>query len=95
MVFNGTGRNQADNNGDKDLAFRLAFAPFSTSDSIWLKGLQVAGNVTWGNESSSTSPPGQTAARTPNRFTFFAAQPTSGIACVTVATWRGWWVQRR
>jgi phosphate-selective porin len=76
--FNGTGRNQTDNNGDKDLAFRLAFAPFSTSDSIWIKGLQVAGNVTWGNESSSTSPPGQTAARTPNRFTFFAAQPTLG-----------------
>jgi phosphate-selective porin OprO and OprP len=77
-VFNGTGQNRADNNGDKDLAFRLVFAPFRTSDSLWLKGLQLAGNVTWGNESSATSPAGQTGARTPNRFTFFAAQPTVG-----------------
>ena len=77
-VFNGTGRNQSDNNSDKDVAFRLAFAPFRTSDSLWLKGLQLAGNFTWGNEGSSTSPAGQTGARTPNRFTFFAAQPTIG-----------------
>jgi phosphate-selective porin OprO/OprP len=71
--FNGTGEDTSDNNGDKDLAFRLAFAPFRSSDSFWLKGLQFAGDVTWGNEDSSTSPPGQTGARTPNRFTFFAA----------------------
>jgi phosphate-selective porin OprO/OprP len=77
-VFNGAGQNRADTNSDKDLAFRLAFAPFRTSDSRWLKGLHLAGNVTWGNERSSTSPAGQTGARTPNRFTFFAAQPTVG-----------------
>jgi phosphate-selective porin OprO/OprP len=44
--FNGTGEDTSDNNGDKDLAFRLEFAPFRTSNSFWLKGLQFAGNVT-------------------------------------------------
>jgi phosphate-selective porin OprO and OprP len=76
--FNGTGEDTSDNNGDKDLAFRLALAPFRSSDSFWFKGLQIAGDVTWGNQSGSMSPQGQTGARTPNRFTFFAAQPTFG-----------------
>ena len=48
--FNGTGEDTSDNNGDKDLAFRLEYSPFRTSKSFWLKGLQFAGNVTWGNE---------------------------------------------
>ena len=65
-------------NGDKDLAFRLEYSPFRNSKSFWLKGLQFAGNATWGNESSSTSPAGQTIARTPNRFTFFASQTAFG-----------------
>jgi phosphate-selective porin OprO/OprP len=76
--FNGSGQNKSDNNGDKDLAFRLVLAPYKTSESFWLKGLQIAGDVTWGNQGGSSSPPGQTGARTPNRFTFFAAQPTFG-----------------
>jgi phosphate-selective porin len=76
--FNGTAEDTSDNNGDKDLAFRLAYSPFRNSKSFWLKGLQFAGNVTWGNEGSSTSPAGQTIARTPNRFTFFASQTTFG-----------------
>jgi phosphate-selective porin OprO and OprP len=76
--FNGTGEDNSDNNGDKDLAFRLEYSPFRNSQSFWLKGLQFAGNVTWGNEDSSTSPAGQTIARTPNRFTFFASQTARG-----------------
>jgi phosphate-selective porin OprO/OprP len=44
--FNGTGEDTSDNNSDKDLAARLAFTPFRASDSFWLKGLQLAGNVT-------------------------------------------------
>jgi phosphate-selective porin len=76
--FNGTGEDASDNNGDKDLAFRLEYSPFRTSDSFWLKGLQFAGNVTWGNEDGTTTPPGQTIARTPNRFTFFASQTARG-----------------
>ena len=76
--FNGTGEDTSDNNGDKDLAFRLAFVPFRSSESFWLKGLHLAGDVTWGNEDSINSPQGQTGARTPHRFTFFAAQPTRG-----------------
>jgi phosphate-selective porin OprO and OprP len=76
--FNGTGEDTSDNNGDKDLAFRLAVSPFRGSDSFWLKGLQLAGNVTWGNQDRSTSAQGRTSARTTNRFAFFAPQPTRG-----------------
>jgi len=76
--FNGTGQNTADNNADKDIAFRLVLAPWKPSDNFWLKGFQVAGDVTWGNESNLSTPQGQTLARTPNRFTYFAAQPAQG-----------------
>jgi phosphate-selective porin OprO/OprP len=76
--FNGSGEDTSDNNGDKDLAFRLAVTPFRGSDSFWLKGLQLAGNVTWGNQDRSTSAQGRTSARTINRFAFFAPQPTRG-----------------
>jgi phosphate-selective porin OprO/OprP len=47
--FNGTGEDANDNNSDKDLAARLSFSPFRASESFWLKGIQLAGNVTWGN----------------------------------------------
>jgi phosphate-selective porin OprO/OprP len=76
--FNGTGEDTSDTNGAKDLAFRLGFAPFRTSDSFWLKGLQFAGNVTWGNQDGSSSAQGRTVGRTINRFTFFAPQTTRG-----------------
>jgi phosphate-selective porin OprO/OprP len=76
--FNGTGEDTSDNNSDKDLAARLAFAPFRTSDSFWLKGLQFAGNITWGNQGEATSAQGRTSARTANRFRFFAPQTTRG-----------------
>jgi hypothetical protein len=54
------------------------FAPFRASDVFWLKGLQFAGDVTWGNQDSAFSARGRTNARTPNRFEFFARQPTRG-----------------
>jgi phosphate-selective porin OprO and OprP len=76
--FNGTGQNTADNNGDKDIAFRLVLAPWKPSDNFWLKGFQIASDVTWGNESTLSTPQGRTLARTPNRFTYFAAQPAQG-----------------
>jgi phosphate-selective porin OprO and OprP len=76
--FNGTGEDTNDNNSDKDLAARLAFSPFRSSDSFWLKGLQLAGNVTWGNQDGSTSAQGRMTARTTNRFRFFAPQATRG-----------------
>jgi phosphate-selective porin OprO/OprP len=76
--FNGTGEDTSDNNGDKDLAFRLTLAPFRSSDSFWLKGLQFAGNVTWGNQDSHSSAQGRTIGRTTNRFTFFAPQTARG-----------------
>jgi phosphate-selective porin OprO and OprP len=76
--FNGTGEDTSDNNGDKDLAFRASFAPFRTSDSYWLKGLQLAGNVTWGNQDSHSSAQGRTIGRTINRFRFFAPQTARG-----------------
>jgi phosphate-selective porin OprO/OprP len=76
--FNGTGQNTSDNNGDKDIAARLVLAPWKTSDNVWLQGFQIAGNVTWGNESGLASTQGRTEAHTPNRFTYFAAQPAQG-----------------
>jgi phosphate-selective porin OprO/OprP len=76
--FNGTGEDTSDNNGDKDLAFRLGFPPFRSSNLFWLKGLQFAGNVTRGNQDSSSSAQGRTIGRTINRFTFFAPQTTRG-----------------
>jgi phosphate-selective porin OprO/OprP len=76
--FNGSGQNTSDNNPDKDLAGRLALAPLKTSNNFWLKGFQIAGDFTWGNQGSSRSAQGRTSARTPTRFTFFAAQPTRG-----------------
>jgi phosphate-selective porin OprO and OprP len=76
--FNGTGEDTSDNNGAKDLAFRLEYSPFRTSNSFWLRGLQFAGNVTWGNEDNLTTPAGRTIARTANRFTFFASQNAQG-----------------
>lgn len=76
--FNGSGQNTADNNSDKDLAARLVLAPFKASNNFWLKGFQIAGDFTWGNQSSSRSAQGRTGARTPNRFVYFAAQPMRG-----------------
>ena len=76
--FNGSGQNTADNNSDKDLAVRLVLVPFKASNNFWLKGFQIAGDLTWGNQSSSQSAQGRTEGRTPNRFVFFAAQPTRG-----------------
>jgi len=76
--FNGTGQNTSDNNGDKDGAARLVLAPFKTSNNFWLKGFQLAGDFTWGNESNLPSAQGRTEARIPNRFVSFAAQPARG-----------------
>src|SRR5215471_17743095 len=76
--FNGTGQNTADNNGDKDIAFRLVLAPWKPADTFWLKGFQIGGDVTWGNESGLPTPQGRTLARASNRFTYFAAQPAQG-----------------
>ena len=87
--FNGTGEDTSDNNGDKDLAFRLAFVPFRSSESFWLKGLHLAGDVTWGNEDSLNSPQGQTGARTPIALPSSRRNPRVGIACATAATWLG------
>ena len=76
--FNGSGQNTPDNNADKDLAARLVFAPFKASDDFWLKGFQIAGNVTWGNQESFRTARGRTEARVPNRFEYFARQPARG-----------------
>lgn len=77
-AFNGTGEDAADANDEKDLAARVVLAPFRTSDNPWLKGLQLGGNVTFGDQDDSRSPQGRTGARTSNRFRFFASQPTRG-----------------
>jgi phosphate-selective porin OprO/OprP len=76
--FNGSGRNNDDNNSDKDLAARLVLAPFRASTNFWLKGFQLAGDLTWGNQSTSQSARGRTEARLPDRFVFFTSQKTRG-----------------
>ncbi len=77
-VFNGSGLNAPDSNGGKDVAGRLTLAPFKATGDYWLKGLQVAGDFTWGVENAANSAQGRTSARTNPRFVFFAAQPTRG-----------------
>jgi hypothetical protein len=37
------------------VAARLVIAPWKTSDNLWLKGVQIADNFTWGNESGLAS----------------------------------------
>jgi phosphate-selective porin OprO and OprP len=76
--FNGSGQNTSDNNPDKDLAARFVFAPFTATDDFWLKGFQIAGDVTWGNQGSFRTARGRTEARVPNRFEYFARQPAQG-----------------
>jgi len=76
--FNGSGQNTSDNNPDKDLAGRLVVAPLKASNNFWLKGFHIGGDFTWGNQSAARSAQGRTGARTPNRFVYFAAQPTRG-----------------
>ncbi|MBI3989830.1 MAG: hypothetical protein HY347_09465 [candidate division NC10 bacterium] len=76
--FNGSGEDVADGNDEKDLAARLVLTPFKPSKHFWLKGLQLGGNVTWGDQDSAVSPQGRTNAQTGNRFRFFAPHPVRG-----------------
>jgi phosphate-selective porin OprO and OprP len=77
-VFNGSGEDNADNNDGKDIAGRVTLAPFRPTDNYWLKGLQLGGNFTWGDQNTVNSAQGRTSARTGNRFTYFGAHPTRG-----------------
>lgn len=76
--FNGVAEDVADTNDEKDLAARIVLAPFKPSKDPWLKGLQFAGNVTWGDQDSALSAQGRTNARTTNRFRFFAPHNVRG-----------------
>ncbi len=77
-VFNGSGLNAVDTNSGKDVAGRVTVAPFKATGNAWLKGLQLAGDFTGGDQNLGRSARGRTSARTANRFEFFAAQPTRG-----------------
>ena|GEM_PF-618699 len=80
--FNGRGENFSDRSDDKDLAARLVVAPFKTSSDRWLKGMQIGGNVTWGDQGgtfAAGSAQGRTSARTATRFTFFTPHTVNGI----------------
>ncbi|OGW18370.1 MAG: hypothetical protein A3G93_02495 [Nitrospinae bacterium RIFCSPLOWO2_12_FULL_45_22] len=64
-IFNGSGLNQRrDQNDDKDIAGRLYFRPFAQSESMFLKGLQLATNFTVGNQEGGLSTIRTPAART-------------------------------
>jgi phosphate-selective porin OprO/OprP len=78
-VFNGAGEDTADANREKVLAGRLTVVPFKQTNNVFLKGLEVAGNFTWGDEDApSTSATGRTMGRTGTRFTAFTAHGTLG-----------------
>ncbi|OGW13205.1 MAG: hypothetical protein A3G93_12115 [Nitrospinae bacterium RIFCSPLOWO2_12_FULL_45_22] len=50
-IFNGNGRNKKrDENDDKDVASRVYLRPFIKSGMPFLKGLQLGGAFTWGNQ---------------------------------------------
>lgn len=80
--FNGRGENFSDRSDDKDWAARLVVAPFKTSSDPWLKGMQIGGNVTWGDQGgtfAAGSAQGRTSARTATRFTFFTPHTVNGM----------------
>jgi phosphate-selective porin OprO/OprP len=77
-VFNGVPEGALEIDSVKDLAGRVVLAPFKPGGNYWLKGLQVGGNVTWGDEGRIASAQGRTTARTSSRFVYFVAQPTNG-----------------
>ncbi len=92
--FNGTGEDTSDNNGDKDLAFRLEYSPFRTSKSFWLKGLQFAGNVTWGNERQLDQSSGTNHRSHDQPFYLLRLPNRVASAYATVATSPGWSARR-
>jgi phosphate-selective porin len=77
-VFNGVPEDTLEIDNVKDLAGRVVLAPFKPGGNYWLKGLQVGGNFTWGDEGRIASAQGRTSARTSTRFAYFVAQPTNG-----------------
>jgi phosphate-selective porin OprO/OprP len=54
-LLNGTGENQSDDNGAKDLAGRLVFRPFLEPENNALTGMQVGISGTWGNQDTDFS----------------------------------------
>jgi len=54
---NGSAQNSFDTNNGKDIAGRLALAPFKPGDNYWLKALQVAGSFTWGDGGGGSTCP--------------------------------------
>ncbi len=77
-VFNGVPEDTVEIDNVKDVAGRAVLAPFKTGGNYWLKGLQIGGNFTWGDEGLIASAQGRTTARTSTRFAYFVAQPTRG-----------------
>ena len=73
-IFNGAGQSKGETNDSKDLAGRLVLAPFKQSDNTWLKNLQIAGDVAWGDEDSGQSLQG----KTDGQFVFFNRVTTRG-----------------
>lgn len=49
---NGTGKNTSDTNDDKDVAGRVVFTPFNSSNNLFLKGLHIGGSLTYGKQES-------------------------------------------
>jgi phosphate-selective porin OprO/OprP len=49
-LFNGRGRNEEDNNGDKDLAGRVQLTPFGDQDNPWISGLSFGASGTHGEQ---------------------------------------------
>ena len=61
-VFNGRRRNLADNNDSFDLAARIVFSPFKSSQVSILDLFFFGGSVTWGNSTESFAGTGYTTA---------------------------------
>lgn len=57
-VFNGSGRNAADTNDEKDLAARVRVTPFRAGDNDWLKQLRIGVAMTYGDVDTTAFPTG-------------------------------------
>jgi len=54
-LFNGTGRNTADNNDNKDFAGRILLSPWRYSGAEYLRGLKFGGAVMSGKQGTTAS----------------------------------------
>ena len=77
--MNGAGQNRHDDNSDKDVVARLVLAPLADVGPSFLRGVDLGGAVTWGNQpADSAATASSISGVTETGFSFFPAVARSG-----------------